>query len=921
MQRHLKPSIIAGTLGCALALSLASCSRLESAESLISASKQSAASGDNKRALIQLKNALEQQPDNAEARYLLGRAAIETGDAPSAEKELAKARELHYDASQLLPLQVRALMMQNKFEAALSLMKDEPDSAQVLSLRGNALLSLKRPEQARQAFDAALKLKPDDADALTGMARHAAMQRDLDGAQQFVDSALAKDGGNIAAWNFKGDLMQAQKRSEEALAAYQQVLKLKPDHRSAYLDTAFVRLHEGKLGAAQQAIDAARKTTPGNIAVTYAQGMMESHLGNYAKAHDLLLEVLKAAPQHMPSILQLGIVELNLEQLKPAEQHLKMALEAAPEDQHVRTLLAITQMRSQRPADALATLAPILGKQQTNTVVLSAAGEASISAGKPAQASVYFQRAIEGDPQRAALHTALGMSRFAEGKHQEAIEALRRGAEISKNTVAAVVPLIRVHMHLGQQEQALAAMAPLASVAENNAELLQLKGEIYRGMQDLPHARASFEKALQLNPQFYPAVVQMAQLEHDAGEGVQARARLTNLLKAQPKNANIYINLANIENLNKQRDVATKWLEKAVAAVPDASQATLALGAQYLTVQQPQKAVSLIRTKILAEPENGRLLDLLGRAQQAAGDPQGALESYSKLVAVEPLSALSHFRMAQVRGQMKNPAAALDSIKKAQELDPSYLPPYLLQLELDAARGDLDGALSVARRVQGLPGQAAAGYVLEGDLQIAKGKPAVAFSAYQKAYSSNPTPQLLIKQAKALHASGQSSKAEQLVAQWRQSHPQESSVAIYVAERQQAERQYDDAIASLEQIIKAEPRNPVALNNLAYLYQLKNDRRALPTAEAAYRETGDVPAVMDTLGFALVAHGDTTRGLSLLRKASTLAPDAAEIRYHMAWALHKSGDSSAARKELEQLLSNGKKFSSEADAQALLKQL
>ncbi|MDP1898181.1 MAG: PEP-CTERM system TPR-repeat protein PrsT, partial [Sulfurimicrobium sp.] len=105
------------------------------------------------------------------------------------------------------------------------------------------------------------------------------------------------------------------------------------------------------------------------------------------------------------------------------------------------------------------------------------------------------------------------------------------------------------------------------------------------------------------------------------------------------------------------------------------------------------------------------------------------------------------------------------------------------------------------------------------------------------------------------------------------------------------------------------------------LYQQEKDPRALEHAEKANQLAPDNPAILDTLGWMLVEKGDITRGLPLLQKASNLAPDAAEIRYHFVQGLVKSGDKIKARKELEQLLAKGKPFPGIEDAKALLKQL
>ena len=71
----------------------------------------------------------------------------------------------------------------------------------------------------------------------------------------------------------------------------------------------------------------------------------------------------------------------------------------------------------------------------------------------------------------------------------------------------------------------------------------------------------------------------------------------------------------------------------------------------------------------------------------------------------------------------------------------------------------------------------------------------------------------------------------------------------------------------------------------------------------------------------LVEKGEMPRALELLRKANTLAPEMGDIQYHMAVALHKSGRSNEARRELERLLKSERRFSMQSEAHNLLRQL
>ena len=72
---------------------LAACGR-DSPETLVKSAREYLAKGDSGAALIQLRNALQKAPDDAEARYHLGTALAERRDSAGAVKELRMALQL-----------------------------------------------------------------------------------------------------------------------------------------------------------------------------------------------------------------------------------------------------------------------------------------------------------------------------------------------------------------------------------------------------------------------------------------------------------------------------------------------------------------------------------------------------------------------------------------------------------------------------------------------------------------------------------------------------------------------------------------------------------------------------------------------------------------------------------------------------------
>ena len=90
-------SILCCAMAVPLVLGLAGCDRQASTETLLQEAQSFYDKGDYRSAVIQLKNALQNSPDDEEIRYRLGVAYNRTGDGVSAEKELKKALELKSD--------------------------------------------------------------------------------------------------------------------------------------------------------------------------------------------------------------------------------------------------------------------------------------------------------------------------------------------------------------------------------------------------------------------------------------------------------------------------------------------------------------------------------------------------------------------------------------------------------------------------------------------------------------------------------------------------------------------------------------------------------------------------------------------------------------------------------------------------------
>ena len=132
--------------------------------------------------------------------------------------------------------------------------------------------------------------------------------------------------------------------------------------------------------------------------------------------------------------------------------------------------------------------------------------------------------------------------------------------------------------------------------------------------------------------------------------------------------------------------------------------------------------------------------------------------------------------------------------------------------------------------------------------------------------------------------------AEKVLVAWLERHPDDVTVRLVRAEQLDADGNAAAAVTEYETILARSPKNVVALNNLAVLYQKQRNPRAEELARAAYDGAPDNPMVADTYGWLLAERGELGQAVGILRKAAAHPAATAEIQYHLASALARKGE-------------------------------
>ncbi|MET0858080.1 MAG: XrtA/PEP-CTERM system TPR-repeat protein PrsT [Telluria sp.] len=418
-------------LALSLGMALGGCQRTLDPSALIAEARQHRQQGDITAAVIQLKNALQKDPDNRDARRLLGEVYIEQADAVSAEKELRRALALGAPSTDLLLLVGKSLLLQGQFQRVLDEFNSVPDAAgrpAMLTLRGGALLGLGKQAEAAALFEEALKTTPTAAAALLGLARIAFADGKPEVAAELAGRALAAHPDDPDCLRFKGDLLRAEGKPDAALASYRAILSLHPHNAQALVDVASVLTDQGKFAEARSELRAARKVSPGRLSVYYAQAMLDYREAKYPAATESLQQILRGAPEYYPAILLLGAVAAATGANQLAEQQVQKFLAAYPGHLHATKLMGALLLRANNSAAALELVAPVLSRNADDVDLLTLAGEAHMRARHFGQAADYFERASALRPRASSLHTAAAIGRLGNGEHERALAELERAA-------------------------------------------------------------------------------------------------------------------------------------------------------------------------------------------------------------------------------------------------------------------------------------------------------------------------------------------------------------------------------------------------------------------------------------------------------------------------------------------------------------
>jgi Flp pilus assembly protein TadD len=227
------------------------------------------------------------------------------------------------------------------------------------------------------------------------------------------------------------------------------------------------------------------------------------------------------------------------------------------------------------------------------------------------------------------------------------------------------------------------------------------------------------------------------------------------------------------------------------------------------------------------------------------------------------------------------------------------------QINFQLGQGNIDAAVGMARAFQASYPAPVSDVMLAETLLGAK-RADEAVAVLSKSLSDRPERAVLMQLIQLV--SSDKKRAGELMSGWLAKNPGDGVVRMEYAAFQLRQGDTAKAIFQYQTVLKQTPDNVDALNNLGWLIQRSDPKRAEALLTRALKLAPNSANVADTLGWFKIQQKDAAGGLALLNRAHALQPGDGGITYHLVVALDANAKRDEARRLLKSLLDSGVKF-------------
>lgn len=586
---------------------------------------------DYEKARIDIKNALQIDVNNAQGFYMMALVEEKEQNWRAVFGNLSKAVEIAPDH---VPATVKL--------------------AQLNMLASNE-------EEALRLVEHALKLAPEDADALATRATIALRADDKQLAEEYALASLAVDAGQSSAIAVMVSLFSTD-NPEKARTV----------------------LLAGREAAPES--DAVRLLL---IRFLDAQGDTQGAIAEYEA-------IIASKPDEFNAVGQLIEYYVSKEMYDEAEVLLVKAIGDFPDDLNAKLSLVRFQGRFRDADKSHATLVDMLKEQPEEFELRDALGKIEIALKKNDKAkAVYletFNYSVDGSSSIEARNRLADIA-MMEGDIEEARKWIGEVLEIEAENPDALLKQSKIKIEAGNFKEAIPDLRMVLRSAPDSIPALLLLADAQVKDRAIGLALDNYQKVLALAPRNRLALYQSARLLAGQQQYEKAAAHVETLLEDYPDNVQA-INLMSdlYAKLNRYED-AIAMIERLSAKEETAPIADLMKGSLALRQRQYDEAITLAEGALAANDDLVAAVPVIAQAYAQKGDIKSALNIVAAYLESHPDATELYDIMGRLHVGNQDYAAAIVSYERLIDLDPSQVVGYLRLIQLYNTQGQQDKAL------------------------------------------------------------------------------------------------------------------------------------------------------------------------------------------------------------------------------------
>ena len=863
-----------------LATAIVGCGEKSSSEYVESANT-ALKTNDYKTAIIELKNAIKQEPEQAEARFLLGETYLKLRQYDFAEKELERALEFGYSPEKVIPLLSKTYQKNGANKSLFKLTSKAKglkpiDLAQLKFFQIQAYVTAGNDTKAQSLIDELKGISGGGPFAKLAFVYDLILKNQLDGAVTQLDQILATYKNQQDALKIKANIQLRLQQGEAAAETYAQYIEAYPDEAEVKYVLAQLYSDLGQPQNAEPLVTELLKNYPKQPVLLQIKSTALLQKKDYAGAFEYAEKSLAINPEDTATRLIAGVSSYLNKNFEKSESHLSLVASLLPANHPALRMLADSQIRLGRALDANETVQMFDNISERDSGLMSGLGQALLKDGEIKKAKEVLNK------QPDTLNSPYALAGQATLK-------------LSLNDVSGIVDL----------EQALAKMeATQTPLATEQLELTLVQAYMSTKQYDkaLEVAQA-WQKDSELAVKGWMLAAKVHAIQ---GNTVEAQNALQQGLKIEPTNTVIQFQL--IELLpTKTEQERLEMLAKLNQLLKDAPSFLPAVSKHYVltkVLKQPETMTAHVKQLISENDSNAILHITLGRLYTAEGKFDQALASFEKAKTINSSPAPYWELLANAFIQTKNIDGAKNLYQQWFDAQPNNPKAIIGMMKLYDSTGELNKAIELADhysnevggkdfeiialhayalaragkypsakiKIAELPQQIQALPFVKGTtglIQLSEGDLGNAVSNLSLAYKANPSPMNANWMINAIARHQGIDAAIAATKQHIQSLPTDELNILRYAQMQTS-RDEPEAKLYYQKALELNPKNFVAHNNLAYLYSESKDYKlALSHAQKALEMRPNDGRVLDTIGAIELKLGNYEEALKHLAAAVT----------------------------------------------------